>query len=149
RLSLDEIRDIFNGVQQTFREPAIRGVPIQVHVPSKDHGTSREILRLLGISEKDGFLSKATPVDRSSRLHQHDILGKLVNDVRNPHNAVGIVSRAVARNARQLRVKGPGAEGYYPPEDECVREEKYPLWRSLFLYRAKKGSAERPDHDDL
>ena len=141
-LTTEDLRDIFTGIRQSWRNGG--GAPSPITVWSRMDGSGTALLfrqRVLGDQDDDG-IAQQMPTNEA-----------VVAEVASRPWAIGYTSFGAVQTARS-RVKtvalqsSPEAPAV-PPTPETIRDQSYPLARILHLYTASEPTGVIRDFIDF
>lgn len=133
-LTLDQLRDIYMGKINNWKDVGGRDAPIVLYSRENSSGTY--------VYFKD-FVLKGK--DFSPRAQTLQGTAAVVNAVSKDSNGIGYGGAAYARGVRFAKVKKDPKSPGYQPSPETVAANQYPITRNLFYYlrAAPKGDTRK------
>jgi phosphate transport system substrate-binding protein len=122
-LSLPQIKNVFTGMVQSWKELGGGDAPITVYSRENSSGTYAFL--------KEYVLNGQ---DFSARVQTMPGTAALLQAVIRDRNGIGYGGAAYGHGAKPLRLKPTADAAAIQPSEETILNGKYPIWRYLYVY---------------
>jgi len=122
-LSVEQLEAIFTGKMRNWKEVGGNDAPITIYSRENSSGTY-EFFKEHVLQGKD-FASSAQTMPGTAAVLQA---------VAKDKNGIGYGGAAYGAGAKHLPIKPSASEPAIEPTEENVLDQKYPIWRYLYIY---------------